>query len=51
MDLIKIALLLKKKFLEFYDVKVYRKHSSEQLIVKKYSINNQKIIIDESSNE
>ncbi len=47
MNIIKIALLLKKKFSEFYDIKQYKKQSTEQLIVKKYAINNQKIIIDE----
>lgn len=51
MNTIKIMLLLKKKFLEYYEIKQYKKHSIEQLIIKKYDINNQKIIIDESSNE
>ena len=47
MNLLKIAILLKRRFSEFYDVKQYRMQASEQLVVRKYTVNNQKIIIDE----
>ena len=46
MNLIKIAILVKRKFLEFYEIKLYRKQAAEQLIVKKYNLNNQTIIVD-----
>ena len=46
MNLIKIAITLKQKISEFYDIKHYNKQSSEQFIVRNYSINNQKIIVD-----
>jgi hypothetical protein len=46
MKLIKIAVLMKKRFAEFYEVRIYRKHSAEQLIVKKYFVNSQEIIVD-----
>lgn len=47
MNIIKIAIMLKRKFSEFYDVKQYRIQPSEQFVVRKYNLNNQKIIIDE----
>ncbi len=51
MNLIKIAIMLRRKFSEFYDIKQYRKQASEQLVVRQY-ISNQKIIVDEErSNE
>ena len=43
---------IKKIFLEFYDIKHYIKQASEQFVVKRYAIDNQKAIIDkEKSNE
>ena len=47
MDFIKIAIILEKRFLESCEIRQYRKQSAEQLLVRKYSINNQKIIVDE----
>jgi hypothetical protein len=51
MNLIKIAIMLRKKFAEFYDIKQYKKQASEQFIVKHYKIDSRKIIVDGSSNE
>jgi hypothetical protein len=47
MNLIKIAVQIKMKFLEFYEIKEYKKQSSEQFVVKKYVVDNKKILIDE----
>lgn len=47
MSMIKIALLLKRRFPEFYDIRHYGKQASEQLVVKSYSTNYQKITIEE----
>ena len=44
---IEIAILMKRKFSEFYDIKEYKKQTSEQLVVRRYAANNQKIIVDE----
>ena len=46
MNLTKIAVLPKRKFSEFYDIKQYREQSIEQLVVRKYTTDNQKIIVD-----
>ncbi|MBI2652277.1 hypothetical protein HYX00_02320 [Candidatus Woesearchaeota archaeon] len=47
MNLIKIAITLKNKFSEFYEVNLYRKQASRQFVVRQYKINNQKITINE----
>lgn len=47
MKLIKIAILMRKRFAEFYEVRLYRKHSAEQFVVKHYKVNSQAIIVDE----
>ena len=47
MNLIKIAILLKRRFSEFYEIKQYRMHASSQFVVRHYTLNNQKIVIDE----
>ena len=46
MNMIKIAVLLKKKFSEFYEIKQYKIPASEQFVVSNYALNNQKITID-----
>ncbi|MBS3113692.1 hypothetical protein J4448_01200 [Candidatus Woesearchaeota archaeon] len=46
MNLIKIAILLKKKFSEFHDIKQYKIQASEQFVVRHYTVNNQKITIN-----
>ena len=46
MNIVKIAVLMKKRFAEFYEIRLYRRHSAEQLIVKKYAANNREIIVD-----
>lgn len=52
MKRIKIALLAKRRFPEFYDIRMYRKHASGQLIVRRYSVNGKKLVVDEEkSNE
>lgn len=43
MNAIRIIALLKIKFSEFYDIKHYKKFATEQFVIKKYYINNQKI--------
>ncbi|MDP3765567.1 MAG: hypothetical protein Q8R04_03575 [Nanoarchaeota archaeon] len=45
MNLIKIVMLLKSKFSEFYDIKQYARHSSQQFVVRQY-ISHRKITID-----
>lgn len=47
MNLIKIATMLKKKFSEFYDIKLYNNHASDHFVVRRYTTNNQRIIVDE----
>lgn len=47
MNLIKIATTLKKRFSEFYDIKLYRKQAEKQFIVKQYTLTHKKIIVDE----
>lgn len=47
MNSIKIASMLKMKFLEFHDVKKYRIQASEQFVVREYRLNSKKIIVDE----
>ena len=47
MNIVKIALVLKRKFSEFYDIKHYKKQSLNQFIVKEYTINNQEITVKE----
>lgn len=47
MNLITIVIMLKRKFSEFYDIKQYRQHASEQFVVKQYTPTNQKIMVDE----
>lgn len=47
MNLIKIAILLKKSFTEFYDIKLYRKQAEKQFSVKQYTLTHKKIIVDE----
>lgn len=47
MNLIKIAVMAKRKFSEFYDVKRYRKQASQQLVVKRYALGRRKIMVDE----
>lgn len=46
MNPIKIAILLKNKFSEFYDIKQYKIQASEQFVVRHYTANNQKITIN-----
>ncbi len=43
MNIVRIVVMLKRKFSEFYDIKHYKKFATEQLVIKKYYINNQKI--------
>lgn len=47
MSSIKITLLIRKKFAEFFEMRLYRKHPTNQFMVKHYKTNNPKIIIDE----
>lgn len=47
MNLIKIATVLKNKFSEFYDIKLYRKKASNQVAINQYITNEKKIIVDE----
>ena len=47
MNLIKIAIMLKRRFSEFYEIKQYKTQASEQFVVRHYTLNNQKIVIDE----
>lgn len=47
MHLIKITLLVKKRFAELYEIRLYKKHPAVQLVVKQYRINDHKIIVDE----
>ena len=47
MNLIKIVILMKKRFAESYDIRLYRKHSPDQFVIKQYKISSQKIVIDE----
>ena len=52
MNLIKIVMLVKRKFSEFYEIKLYRKHAAQQITVRNYTINSQKVVVDEEkSNE
>ena len=44
---IKFVLMVKRIFSEFYEIKRYRKQPQEQFVVKKYSINNREIAINE----
>lgn len=46
MNLIIIA-ITKKNFSQFYDIKQYKKHASEQFVVRKYAIGSKKIILNE----
>ncbi|MEK6828326.1 MAG: hypothetical protein AABX78_03165 [Nanoarchaeota archaeon] len=46
MNMIKIAISLKKKFSEFYDIKQYKVQASEQFVVRHYTANNQKVTIN-----
>ncbi|MBI2656132.1 hypothetical protein HYX03_00145 [Candidatus Woesearchaeota archaeon] len=43
MNIVRIVVMLKRKFPEFYDIKHYKKFATEQLLIKKYYTNNQKI--------
>ena len=47
MNTIRIMLLLKRKFSEYYDIRQYKKKHACQIIVKKYSAGNREVIIDE----
>lgn len=47
MNLVKVAIIMKNEFYEVFDIKKYRIHSREQFVIKRYSVNNQKIIVDE----
>lgn len=47
MRLVKIVIMLKKRFAEFYDIKQYKKHASEQIVVRQYTLSSKKITIDE----
>jgi len=47
MNLIKISIMMKSKILEFYEIKKYRKQAAEQLTVRRYTMDNQIITIDE----
>ena len=47
MKAIRIMLLLKIKFLEYYDIKQYKKQHADMVIVKKYSTGSHEIIVDE----
>lgn len=47
MNIIKISILLKNGFLEYYDCKKYKTHSQDKLTIRRYTINNQKIIVGE----
>ena len=46
MDMIKISTAMKREFLDYFDVKRYQKKPLEQLVVKHYNSNNQKVTID-----
>lgn len=46
MNLIKISIMMKSNISKFYDIKYYRKQASEQIIVRNYILNNQKITIE-----
>lgn len=46
MSMIKIAIMVKREFSEFYEVRHYKKHASEQLNVRQYATNGSKIVID-----
>lgn len=46
MNLIKIAVLVKKRFAEFYEIRLYRKQSADHFTVKQYKTSNQEIIVD-----
>ena len=46
MNIIKIAVLIKKIFAEFYEIRLYRKQSAEQLVIKQYRTSSQEIIVD-----
>ena len=48
MNTLKIMLLLKRKFSEYYDIRHYKEQPAEQVIVKKYAANSQEVIIDEN---
>ena len=46
MNFIKIAISVKKRFAELYEIRLYRKNSAEQFIVKQYRTSYQEIIVD-----
>ena len=45
--MLNISIMAKSKILEFYDIKKYRKQAAQQLAVRRYTIDNQVITIDE----
>lgn len=46
MNLIKIAVSVKKRFAELYEIRLYRKQSAYQFAVRQYKTVNQEIIVD-----
>lgn len=47
MNSIKITLLIRKRFAELLETRIYRKRPLHQFVVRHYRTDNQKIIIDE----
>ena len=47
MNLIKISTILAREFLEFYDIKQYKKQAANQLVVKKYVLNKGQMVLNE----
>lgn len=47
MNTIKITVMAKREFSEHYEIREYRKHASEQLVVRKYAMGISKLVVDE----
>ena len=47
MNLIKITVMVKREFSELYEIREYKKHASEQLVVRSYIIGAYKLVVDE----
>lgn len=47
MNIIKISVLSKNEFSEYYEYKKYKINPKDKLTIRRYAINNQKIIVDE----
>lgn len=46
MKYIKIMLLMKREFSEYYEIKHYNPQPAVQIAVKKYSVQYQKVVVD-----